>query len=336
MLLHKKTLTDQLRGATFPSRGLEGTVRSVGTTHGRSRPAEQQGVHKRHGRIQRVVNCGGDLPGTPPPHAAGAHPHAPPGLLSIDARPTPTTGGRPARPAASPQREGNHPREKHFTPARDRAPGNSRCPGQRADRRRRFGGHRLPGAGGDHFGIRPDRRRDGARRPRLAAAPRRRRTPVSPTPARPSSSSAKQSCLALKRDGIHPMVATRVAGRDPGGRRLRPLPAAVGLQPDLGLGRRRRRPDHRDRRRVRRPERGQPTWPPTARRRACPPAPRQLLQEGQPERRDLPAAGHGADQRRLDAGGVARPGHGLGDLPAVPHHPGRGQPTTHGDLGTRA
>ena len=39
----------------------------------------------------------------------------------------------------------------------------------------------------------------------------------------------------------------RLAGRDSGGRRLRPLAAPVGLQPDLGLGRRRRRPHHRDR-----------------------------------------------------------------------------------------
>jgi hypothetical protein len=40
--------------------------------------------------------------------------------------------------------------------------------------------------------------------------------------------------------------------------------------------------------------------------------------------RDLAAAVRGAAQRRLDPGGVARPGHGLGDLPAVQDRAGRG------------
>ena len=131
----------------------------------------------------------------------------------------------------------------------------------------------------------------------------------------------KQSCLALKRHGIHPMVASVFAGRDPGRLWLRTLPAAVGLRPDLRLRLGRGRSHNRPGRRVQRPDRRQrPGRLPLGRRPAC----RSQLQGCQPERRDLAAAGHGARQRRLDVGGVARPGHGVGHLPRVQHRPGRG------------
>ena len=113
----------------------------------------------------------------------------------------------------------------------------------------------------------------------------------------------------------HPLAAAA-----PGGR-LRPGRPAERLRaPEQRAG---ARPDRRDRRRLRRPERRGRPRASTAPQYGLPRLHdgQRLLQEGQPERRQ---GSYPAGNAGWGAGDLARPRHGLGDLPELPHPARRG------------
>ena len=129
----------------------------------------------------------------------------------------------------------------------------------------------------------------------------RRPPPPRTRPASTPSGSAPQavtgaSCQALRLDPATQRVRRDPAAATPSG--LRPGRPAVRLQ--AAVGHRRRRPDGRHRRRVRRPDRrGRPGRLPQPVRAAGLHHGQRLLQEGQPERRHaLPAAATPAGPRR--------------------------------------
>ena len=143
-----------------------------------------------------------------------------------------------------------------------------------------------------------------ARRPGLRRRPSRRLLPwrCGSTP-RPTSA------------GVTPAAAT------PSGLFPADLQARTSCRAD-----RRRRPDRRHRRRLRRPERRGRPRPSTARQfglPACTTANGCFRKVNQNGGTTLPAA-----ERRLGRGDLARPRHGLGDLPELPHPAGRGRRST--------
>jgi hypothetical protein len=135
----------------------------------------------------------------------------------------------------------------------------------------------------------------------------------------------------LSRAAAHERRAA--AGRGAGGRvghsavrRIRSEPVAVGLQPRGGIGGGRNRADRGAGRRVRLSQRrGRPRGLPQSIRAAAVHHRERLLREGQRERRCEPAASARSAGQRLDGRGSPRHGHGLGDLPELPHPARRGQ-----------
>ncbi|CAG7646127.1 hypothetical protein SBRY_40333 [Actinacidiphila bryophytorum] len=238
-------------------------------------------------------------PATPPTSPTGST-HRRPGRSSRPSSPSPergSTGRRPPDPGGGGQDgcRGRHPRsttiqgETHATALTRTAVRHSRH-GPGGDP---AGGPRHRGTLGRRRLGRSDRAllcdRQGGLRLLQGAGPHRRRR------------------REVRRAERHPL-------------RLRAVQPAVGVQPALGDGG--FRPYRRDRRRLRRPDRGsrpgglpQPVRPAGLHHR------QRLLQEDRPERRHhLPAQG-----RRLGTGDLAGPRHGLGDLPQLPHPAGRGQ-----------